>query len=148
MSGVCDIVEFKRDDEKGIPLHGREGKYLVYPVEYKKGQPKEDETDILQMAAQAMFLEEMLTCRIEKGYLFYGEIRRRIEVALEEDIRCQVRDAFAEMHQYYERKYTPKAKRTKACNACSLKNICLPQMEKKQSARQYISGRIGEEETD
>lgn len=148
VSGVCDIVEFKRDDEKGIPLHGREGKYLVYPVEYKKGQPKEDETDILQMAAQAMFLEEMLTCRIEKGYLFYGEIRRRIEVALEEDIRCQVRDAFAEMHQYYERKYTPKAKRTKACNACSLKNICLPQMEKKQSARQYISGRIGEEETD
>ena len=148
VSGICDIVEFKRDDEKGIPLHGREGKYLVYPVEYKKGQPKEDETDILQMAAQAMCLEEMLACRIEKGYLFYGEIRRRIEVALGEDIRRRVRDAFAEMHQYYGRKHTPKAKRTKACNACSLKNICLPQTAKKQSARQYISGRIGEEESD
>lgn len=42
VSGVCDIVEFCRNDKKGISLHGREGRYLVYPVEYKKGQPKED----------------------------------------------------------------------------------------------------------
>ena len=69
ISGVCDIVEFYRDDKKGISLHGREGRYLVYPVEYKKGQPKEDEADVLQLAAQAMCLEEMLECEIEKGYL-------------------------------------------------------------------------------
>lgn len=60
ISGVCDIVEFYRDDKKGISLHGREGRYLVYPIEYKKGQPKEDEADVLQLAAQAMCLEEML----------------------------------------------------------------------------------------
>lgn len=145
VSGICDIVEFKRDDEKGIALHGREGRYLVYPVEYKKGQPKEDETDILQMAAQAMCLKEMLACRIEKGYLYYGEIRRRIEVMLDAKIRQQVKDSFEEMHRYYDRKYTPKVKRTKACNACSLKNLCLPQLMKDKSAREYISGRIGEE---
>lgn len=87
VSGICDIVEFHRDDRNGIHLYGREGMYRVYPVEYKKGQPKEDEADILQMAAQAMCLEEMLACSIEKGYLFYGEIRRRIEVPLEETIR-------------------------------------------------------------
>ena len=147
VSGQCDVTEFHADPG-GVPLRGEDGLWQPYPVEYKRGRPKEHDADRLQLCAQAMCLEEMLACRIEKGYLFYGEIRRRIEVALEEDIRCQVRDAFAEMHQYYERKYTPKAKRTKACNACSLKSICLPQMAKKQSARQYISGRIGEEETD
>ena len=148
VSGICDIVEFHRDDRNGIHLYGREGMYRVYPVEYKKGQPKEDEADILQMAAQAMCLEEMLACSIEKGYLFYGEIKRRIEVPLEETIRKQVREAFAEMHQYYQRQYTPKVKRTKACNACSLKNLCLPQVMKYQSAKEYVLRRIGEEEAD
>ena len=146
VSGVCDIVEFHRDDEKGISIYGREGKYLVYPVEYKKGQPKEDEADILQMAAQAMCLEEMLACDITKGYLFYGEIRRRIEVVLDEGLRQRVSDSFAEMHQYFQRRFTPKVKRTKACNACSLKNLCLPQLMKDRSVKEYISRRIGEEE--
>lgn len=148
INGVCDIVEFYRDDEKGISLHGREGRYLVYPVEYKKGQPKEDEADILQLAAQAMCLEEMLECEIEKGYLYYGEIRRRIEVRLDEDVRRQVRDTFEEMHHYYERRYTPKVKRTKACNACSLKDLCLPKLMKERSVKEYISKRIEEESED
>lgn len=145
VSGVCDIVEFHRDDEKGISIYGREGKYLVYPVEYKKGQPKEEESDLLQMAAQAMCLEEMLACDITKGYLFYGEIRRRIEVVLDEGLRQRVSDSFAEMHQYFQRRFTPKVKRTKACNACSLKNLCLPQLMKDRSVKEYISRRIGEE---
>ncbi len=148
ISGVCDIVEFHRDDARGISLHGREGKYLVYPVEYKKGQPKEEEADVLQMAAQAMCLEEMLECEIEKGYLYYGEIRRRIEVELSEEIRQRVRDTFEEMHHYYERRYTPKVKRTKACNACSLKNLCLPKLMKERSVKAYISKRIQEENED
>ena len=146
VSGVCDIVEFHRDDEKGISIYGREGKYLVYPVEYKKGQPKEEESDLLQMAAQAMCLEEMLACDNTKGYLFYGEIRRRIEVVLDEGLRQRVSDSFAEMHQYFQRRFTPKVKRTKACNACSLKNLCLPQLMKDRSVKEYISRRIGEEE--
>lgn len=144
-NGVCDIVEFHRTDEDGIPLQGREGKYLIYPVEYKKGRPKEDEVDILQMAAQAMCLEEMFGCEVNKGYLFYGEIRRRIEVPLGEEIRKRVEEVFMEMHRYYERKHTPMVKRTKACNACSLKDLCLPQLMKKKSARVYISGRVREE---
>lgn len=148
ISGVCDIVEFYRDDKKGISLHGREGRYLVYPVEYKKGQPKEDEADVLQLAAQAMCLEEMLECEIEKGYLYYGEIRRRIEVWLDEKIRQQVRDTFEEMHHYYERRYTPKVKRTKACNACSLKDLCLPKLMKERCVKDYISKRIEEESED
>ncbi len=148
INGVCDIVEFCRDDKRGVSLHGREGRYLVYPVEYKKGQPKEDEADILQMAAQAMCLEEMLECEVEKGYLFYGEIRRRIEVSLNEEIRQRVRDTFGEMHHYYERRYTPKVKRTKACNACSLKDLCLLKLMKERSVKEYISKWVEEENED
>lgn len=148
ISGVCDIVEFHRDDKEGVPLHGRDGRYQVYPIEYKKGQPKEDEADILQMVAQAMCLEEMLACEVRKGYLYYGEIRRRIEVELSEEIRQRVRDTFEEMHRYYERRYTPKVKRTKACNACSLKDLCLPKLMKERSVKEYISKRIQEENED
>ena len=93
-----------------------------------------------------MCLEEMLSCSIDKGYLYYGEIRRRIEVILDEKLRQQVRDSFEEMHQYFRRKHTPKVKRTKACNACSLKNVCVPQLMKNRSVKQYISARLEKEE--
>ena len=59
VSGECDIVEFHRAED-GIGLHGHRGLFRVFPVEYKKGSPKESEADILQLTAQAMCLEEML----------------------------------------------------------------------------------------
>ena len=146
VSGICDIVEFHRDDMRGIALQGLAGNYLVCPVEYKKGEPKENDADALQLTAQAMCLEEMLSCSIDNGYLDYGEIRRRIEVVLDEKLRQQVRDSFEEMHQYFRRKHTPKVKRTKACNACSLKHVCVPQLMKNRSVKQYISARLEKEE--
>ena len=66
-----------------------------------------------------------------------------MEVPLEEGIRQSVRDSFLEMHQYFQRNYTPKVRRTKACNACSLKNLCLPQLMKQKSARDYVDRQIG-----
>jgi CRISPR-associated exonuclease Cas4 len=145
VSGICDIVEFRRDNQKGVNLHGREGMYSVYPVEYKRGEPKQHNADILQMVAQGMCLEEMLSCEIESGYLYYGEIRRRIEVGFSEELRSQVKEVFAEMHRYYSHRYTPKVKPTKSCNACSLKDLCLPKLSKKKSAKSYIAGRVSEE---
>ena len=71
ISGECDIVEFHRG-ETGITLTGREGKYEVVPIEYKRGRPKQNDVDILQLAAQAMCLEEMLCCDIPYGFLYYG----------------------------------------------------------------------------
>lgn len=76
--GDCDIVEF-RPDKAGIPLKGREGTYQPVPVEYKRGKPKEHDADVLQLCAQAMCLEEMLVCAVPKGFLYYGETRRRLE---------------------------------------------------------------------
>jgi CRISPR-associated exonuclease Cas4 len=145
ISGECDVVEFHRNDADGVPIFGREGKYTVCPVEYKRGEPKENDADILQMIAQAMCLEEMLCCEIKKGYLFYGETRRWLEVALDDQLRDRVVELYREMHQYYDRRYTPKVKRSKSCNACSLKDICMPKLCGDQSVRLYINHRIGED---
>lgn len=138
ISGECDIVEFHKCDE-GIKLIGHRGLYSVYPVEYKKGKPKESDEDKLQLAAQAMCLEEMFLTQITEGALYYGETRRREVVEFTEEIRNQVKSIFEEMHGYYERKYTPKVKTTKACSGCSLKDICLPKLMKTGSVKAYVS---------
>lgn len=137
ISGQCDAVEFRRDPE-GIPLQGREGLWLPYPVEYKRGKPKEHDADELQLCAQAMCLEEMLCCCIPAGALYYGEPRRRTAVEFTPELRKQVEDSLAEMHQYFQRRYTPKVKATKACNACSLKDLCLPKLMNREKVSAYL----------
>ncbi len=143
VSGECDIVEFHKAED-GIRLHGHRGLYLVYPVEYKKGKPKETQEDHLQLAAQAMCLEEMFSTVIPEGAIFYGETRRRETVSISAQLRNEVVSIFEEMHQYYDRGYTPKAKYQKACCSCSLKEICLPKLERNVSVKTYIEQALKE----
>ena len=142
--GVCDVVEFHRAED-GVNLFGREGRYLPCPIEYKKGRPKENDMDRLQLAAQAICLEEMLCCSIKSAYLYYGETRHRVEVPITQEIRDKVRSVFTEMHHYYNRRYTPKVKPTKQCKACSLKDICLPVLCKNKRAGTFINQMLKEE---
>ena len=93
ISGACDVVEFRRS-EAGVPLHGQEGLYQPFPVEYKRGSPRTDTANALQLCAQAMCLEEMLCCDISEGALYYGETRRRETVKLTGELRQEVRDFF------------------------------------------------------
>ena len=145
VSGECDIVEFHKCEE-GIHLHGHRGTYSVYPVEYKKGKPKHSEEDILQLAAQAMCLEEMFSTEISEGALFYGETRRREVVPITDDLRSEVRQMFQEMHQYFARRYTPKVKLGKACSSCSLKDLCLPKLARSGTVKHYLEQRLEETE--
>lgn len=142
-SGACDVVELHKDP-KGITIFGRDGLYQPVPVEYKRGSPKTTDADCLQLCAQALCLEEMMACEISSGYLYYHEIRRRIPVSFDEKLREKVQSMFSEMHQYYKRRYTPKVKPSKNCKACSLSNLCLPQLGKNKSARSYIDATVGE----
>lgn len=144
VSGACDVVEFKKS-EAGIPLSGLEGKYQPYPIEYKRGSPRTDQANHLQLCAQAMCLEEMLCCDIPEGALYYGEIRRRENVLFTEELRQAVKSALEEMHQLYERGYTPKVRPNKSCNACSLKELCLPKLMKKKSVAKYLRERLEEQ---
>lgn len=137
VSGACDVLEFHRRSV-GIPLKGKEGVWQPYPVEYKRGRPKEDTADTLQLCCQAMCLEEMLCCEIREGALYYGETRRRQRILFTQEVRQEVQTLLAEMHALYDRGWTPKVKPTKACNACSLKELCLPKLMRKRSVAAYL----------
>ena len=137
ITGVCDIVEFHKDD-KGIFINEYDGKFIVIPIEYKRGKPKEDESDILQLVAQTICLEEMLCCDIKTGYLFYGEIMHRTRIDITNDLRKKVFDIFKEMHELYNKRYTPKVKVNKSCKSCSLVNLCIPKLCKTKTVKNYI----------
>lgn len=141
--GVCDVVEFHRNS-KGVVLHDQKERYRPVPVEYKRGRPKEQDADLLQLCAQAMCLEEMLACDVPEGFIFYGETRRRLSVLLDNALRNRVKELLEEMHLYYRRGHTPKAKPSKSCRACSLVDLCLPKLVKKRSTAAYIQAMIGE----
>lgn len=143
VSGECDAVEFLPVND-GITLHDRNGQWAVVPVEYKHGTTKSNDCDRLQVTIQAMCLEEMFSCKIEKAYIFYFENRRREEVFLNSEIRKSAEDTLAEMHCYMEKKYTPKVRPSNDCNNCSLKDLCIPQLQKKQSVSDYIKSYVEE----
>ena len=106
VSGQCDVLEYHRGSV-GIPLSGKEGLWQPYPVEYKRGRPREDTGDTLQLCAG-------------------------------------VRELLAEMHELYRRGYTPKVKPTKSCNACSLKELCLPKLMKSRAVSAYLRAAMEE----
>ena len=145
ITGVCDVVEFHKS-RQGITLYGREGTYKPVPVEYKRGKPKQDKADEMQLCAQAMCLEEMLLCTIPEGFLYYNEPRRRLKVILDDALREEVKKVSKEMHELYEKRYTPKVKITKACKSCSLKELCLPKLCKNPSAIDYMMKAVTEVE--
>lgn len=145
LTGTCDIVELYRDP-KGVNIFGMEGTYNPVPVEYKKGKPKEDDSDALQLCAQAMCLEEMLLCEIPEAFIYYGETKHRLKIILNNELRDKVKIIVKEMHELYERRYTPKVKPSKSCNACSLNEICIPRLCKNLSAQNYIKKNLLEVE--
>lgn len=145
LSGMCDVVEFIADDG-GISINGRPGNYKVRPVEYKHGEPKKSDADILQLVAQAMCLEEMLCCTVEEGMLYYGGTRRRESVEITEELREKVRQTVAEMHLLFQRGHTPRVKISKSCNACSLKDLCLPKLMKGVDVSSYLKRYLAEED--
>ena len=111
--GQADIVEFP----KSAP---------PVPIEYKRGKPKKDDCDRVQLCAQALCLEEMLATSIPQGYLFYGKRKRRTEVEFDESLRHRTIAAVQRFREMVNACETPSAKRQPKCDACSLINLCLP----------------------
>jgi len=146
LTGVCDVVEFTPSKD-GVRLFGRSGLYQPAPVEYKRGKEKHDHSDEAQLCAQAICLEEMLSAVIPKAYLYYGEIRHRVEIELSDELRELVQKMSTEMHAYFVRGYTPQVKPSKACRSCSLLDICLPNLQARPiSASKYIQIHLDSEE--
>ncbi len=144
LQGSCDVVEFHRD-ASGINISGREGRWRVFPIEYKHGEPGVGTTaDTIQLCCQAMCLEEMLACEIREGALFYQKTRKRHLVSFDSEMRQSVMDYAQEMNELFERGHTPKVRQKPMCKSCSLKDSCLPTMQEKQSAAAFIHQAINE----
>ena len=144
IQGICDMVELIRDEEQGVTIFGREGKYRVYPVEYKKGKPDKNDADIWHLCAQVLCLEEMFVTDIPEGAIYYGELRRRVVYQLDEEIRRGVKETIAEMNDLIRRGYTPRVRPQKACRNCSLFDLCQPNIGKHGSVNEYVERMLQE----
>jgi CRISPR-associated exonuclease Cas4 len=126
LAGQADVVEF----------HGGQ----PFPVEYKRGKPKNDRCDEIQLCAQALCLEEMLAVSVPRGALFYGTTRRRIDVPFDEPLRKLVEKVAERMHELYRQGKTPEANYAPRCEQCSLIEVCLPR--RKRDANRYLRDRL------
>ena len=140
--GRADVVEFKKSNS-GVNLPGKEGMWTPFPVEYKRGKPKPDERDEVQLCAQAICMEEMFKTVINEGALYYGEIRRRIIIQFTKEVRQQVYDYTDEMHLFFKDSITPPPIYKSHCKSCSLFDICLPKnINQLRSVNSYLKSEL------
>ena len=132
--GKADVVEFHRQAD---------GSWLPFPVEYKRGKPKVDDCDKIQLCAQAICLEEMLGVKIPAGALFYGQTRHRLDVVFNEDLRRETEETARRVHELIASGKTPPPIYEKRCNSCSIMSECLPKtIQKRRSVSGYMAKMI------
>lgn len=134
--GKADVVEFHRLEDGG---------WMPFPVEYKRGKPKADDSDKIQLCAQAFCIEEMLNVHIARGALFYGRTRRRLDIELDSPLRTETEEIARKTHELISSGQTPPPVYSKRCDRCSLVEACLPKtMQKKRTVKSYISRMVSE----
>jgi CRISPR-associated exonuclease Cas4 len=111
--GKCDVVEFWPDG-------------TVYPVEYKHGARKKWLNDDLQLAAQALCLEEMLNRPVTHGAIYHASSRRRREVAITPELRAKVVETAEAIRAMLASGRLPPPVNDARCRECSLNEICEP----------------------
>lgn len=124
IAGQCDVVEFH--------ANGR-----VLPIEYKRGKPKSHRADEVQLCAQGLCLESMLGVFIPEGRLYYGQIRRRLDVAFDEALRALTLQTVDRLRKLLESGITPVAKyEPERCDNCSLIELCMPKAARFRTSTQ------------
>lgn len=154
--GKADMVEFHRVEQgpevepcatgpPGVVLPGLPGRWQPYPVEYKRGKPKPDLCDEVQLCAQALCLEEMLQAAVPRGALYYGLPRRRQEVVLDAALRAETERLCVRLREMITAAETPPAHHGKKCRNCSLVDLCLPAYaDGRHSAKRYLERELWE----
>ncbi|HBY62165.1 MAG TPA: CRISPR-associated protein Cas4 [Solibacterales bacterium] len=117
VSGRADLVEFPTEQGGDPPV----------PVEFKRGHPKDDDVDEVQVCAQAMCLEEMLGVVVPQGLIFYHQVRHRSPVPLSAALRSRVEALALQMHNLFRLGRTPVVNRMPKCSTCSLFDLCQPE---------------------
>lgn len=112
-----------------VHLPKKRGLWRPYPVEYKRGNPKKDNCDTIQLCAQAICLEEMLHCVIHEGALYYGQTKRREIILFNDSLRHETEQLAQTFHTLINSGQTPSPNFSPKCRACSLADECLPEMK-------------------
>jgi CRISPR-associated exonuclease Cas4 len=113
--GKGDVVEFWPDG-------------TIYPVEYKHGVKKQHDNDDLQLAAQALCLEEMFGRPILRGAIFHARSKRRREVMFTSQLRAATEQTVASIRQMLmAQTMPPPLINDTRCRECSLIDLCQPQ---------------------
>jgi CRISPR-associated exonuclease Cas4 len=142
LTGVADVVEFHRVEIGGVKLSGKKGLWQPFPVEYKRGKPKKNTCDEVQLCGQAMCLEEMLGITIGSGALYYGSQHKQHDVEFGPDLRGQTRELAGRLHTLMDSGRMPPAVYEKKCDNCSLLDMCMPEAGR-GSVRKYLDEVLG-----
>lgn len=124
--GVLDVLEITQD-----PLS-------YTPVEYKRGKPKTSNCDKLQLCAQALCLEAMLSTEIPRAALWYWQVRQRHWVELDQELRAQTLSVIDAIKDLFAQQRLPAAQYSKACRACSLQPECQPKALQQDHSAAYL----------
>ncbi len=135
--GKCDAVEMYEDENGCVISFLDNKKFIPYPIEYKHGVLRNETEYELQLCAQAMCIEEMFDCHIDKGAVFYITSHRRREVFFDEEKRKAVYETVKQLRSLLNSQTVPQAEYSSKCKKCSLNNLCMPNLEK--SAKKYIT---------
>ncbi len=144
LTGKADVVEFHRlckdvPSSSGATLEGVSGLWKPVPVEYKRGRPKVDFCDEVQVCAQAFCLEEMMSIEIANGFLYYGVPKRRVVVFFDAPLRKRTEELCARLRELTSIGKTPPAKYKKRCERCSLQEQCMPKIcNRDKKVRNYL----------
>jgi CRISPR-associated exonuclease Cas4 len=132
--GMADMVELHRT--------GR-NQWQPFPVEYKRGKPKPDHSDAIQLCAQAICLEEMLGVEIPAGALYYGRTHHRHDVVFDAGLRAEVERTAESVRALLESGRTPEPAFAKRCESCSIVGECLPKtIGRRKSAKRYLAAAL------
>ncbi len=130
LTGKLDLLEIE-----GSPV----SKY--FPVEYKRGKPKKEDWDKIQLCAQALCLEEMRDIKIEEGAMWYWQVRKREPVLFDDSLRAITLAAIEGAHHLLASGITPlPTDIKKRCKACSLVDLCEPDAFRRDHSNDYIAG--------
>jgi len=138
LSGKADTIEFQKTKSND--------KWIPFIVEYKHGKPKIDDSDKIQLCAQAICLEEIMKVKIQSGALFYGRTRHKLNVTFDDTLRQKTKETAMELHNFIEEGKTPPPVYKPKCKSCSFFDECLPKtIEKGISTKEYLLKEIAKE---
>ncbi|MBF0542650.1 MAG: CRISPR-associated protein Cas4 [Nitrospirae bacterium] len=135
LTGKADVVEY----------HKNIGKWIPFPVEYKRGRSKIANCDRVQLCAQAMCLEEMTETVVSEGAIFYAKPRRREGIVFDESLRHETIETAKRLHDLINSGITPLPQYNRRCESCSLVEICMPKrISNRSSVKDYLEKAVND----